>query len=205
MKFLPPTFIKKLMPELSWGFPSSDGRKRVYLTFDDGPTPAITPWVLEQLAKAGAKATFFALAKNVEQNKELYDMVVKAGHSVGNHSYSHQKAWSLSTTEYIEDVDLGDSFIKSNLYRPPYGVILPRQAKRIAERYNIVMWSVLSRDYSRYCSPEQCLKNVLDNAFDGAIVVFHDSAKAFNNLKYALPRVLEMLGEQGYEFCKIEL
>ena len=205
MHFTPPKFIKKIIPDMIWRFPSLDGKKRIYLTFDDGPTPAITSWVLEQLALADVKATFFALAKNVEQNPELFQKVVEAGHAVGNHTYSHQKAWNMTTTEYIEDVDLADSFIKSNLFRPPYGMVFPRQAKRVSSRYKIIMWDVLSRDYSHYCTPESCLSNVLNGARDGSIVVFHDSAKAFNNLKYTLPIVLKRLKEEGYEFCKIEL
>ncbi len=205
MNFTLSKFIKRIFPDLIWSYPSSDNKKRVYLTFDDGPTPAITQWVIEQLAIVGAQATFFALAKNIEQNPDIFELIKAAGHAVGNHTYSHQKAWNMTTTEYIEDVDLADNFIGSNLFRPPYGVIFPRQAKRVSSRYKIVMWSVLSRDYSCYCTPEQCLLNVLNWTKDGSIVVFHDSAKAFNNLKYVLPIVLQRLKKEGYEFCKIEL
>lgn len=205
MRFTPPKFIKRIFPDLIWDFSDKTDGKKIYFTFDDGPTPAVTPWVLDCLAAVGAKATFFCLAKNVEQYPEIFQMILDAGHAVGNHSYSHQKGWEMPTGRYIEDIDLADTLIKSNLVRPPYGRIKPRQARRLSERYHLIMWDVLSRDYSRYCSPKSCLNNVVKNSRNGSIVVFHDSAKAFANLHEVLPLALKKLGEMGYTFEKIEL
>lgn len=185
-----------------WNFPDS---KDVYLTFDDGPCPEVTPWVLEQLAKYDAKATFFCLGKNVEQHPEVFQMILDGGHKVGNHTYSHQKGWSMKTWRYIEDIDFADSFIKSNLLRPPYGRIKPVQARVLNERYNLIMWDVLSRDYSKYVSPRKCLHTVTKHVKGGSIVVFHDSKKSFRNLSYALPRVLQFLKDNGYKCSGIEL
>ena len=126
--------------------PESD---RVYLTFDDGPTPGVTEWILDQLAEYDAKATFFCLGKNAEQYPHLYRMIVDAGHAIGNHTYSHQKGWGMSLERYLEDVDFANDILHTDLFRPPYARIKPSQAHRISERYNIVMWDVLSRDYSR--------------------------------------------------------
>ena len=185
-----------------WNFPDSPN---VYLTFDDGPTPEVTPWVLEQLRKHGFKATFFCLGKNVEQHPEIFQQILAEGHAVGNHTYSHQKGWEMKTWRYVEDVDFADDLIHSNLLRPPYGRIKPVQARVLNERYNLIMWSVLSRDYSRLISPQKCLQNVTKHVTHGSIVLFHDSHKAFRNLKYALPRVLDFLHENGYTCSKIEL
>lgn len=187
----PPRFITRLFPSLRWGFDPDEYAGRVFLTFDDGPTPGVTPWIVETLGKFGAKATFFCLGKNVEQYPELYRLIVDEGHVVGNHTYSHMKGWGTSPERYIEDVDLADSFIRSNLVRPPYGRITPSQARRLSERYNIIMWDVLSRDYSRILSPAACLDNVTRHMRSGSVVVFHDSLKAFRNMSYALPRTLE--------------
>ncbi len=182
-----------------WDLKSEKNKNRVFLTFDDGPTPEITNWILETLAKHSAKATFFCLGKNVEMYPELYQLMREGGHTVANHSYSHIKGWGLTTGRYIEDVDLADSHIGSNLYRPPYGRITKAQSRRLGDRYNIIMWDVLSRDYSSLISPKTCLNNVIKNVEGGSIVVFHDSKKAFRRLRYVLPRVLEYLHTNGYE------
>ncbi|MDR0954762.1 MAG: polysaccharide deacetylase family protein [Rikenellaceae bacterium] len=202
MQFKPPLLLKRLFPAVIWEFPES---REVFLTFDDGPTPEITPWVLDQLREYGFKATFFCLGKNVEQHPEIFQRILDEGHAVGNHTYSHQKGWEMKTWRYIEDVDFADDLIHSNLVRPPYGRIKPAQARRLSERYRIVLWSVLSRDYSSLVSPRKCLKNVTKHVQGGSIILFHDSKKAFRNLKYALPRVLQFLKEQGYSCAPIEL
>lgn len=202
MYFKPPKIIRRLFPSVIWDFPESP---EVFLTFDDGPTPEITPWVLDQLREYGFKATFFCLGKNVEQHPEIYQRILDEGHAVGNHTYSHQKGWEMKTWRYVEDVDFADDLIHSNLMRPPYGRIKPVQARLLSERYNIILWSVLSQDYSSLVSPRSCLKNVTKHLRPGAIVLFHDSKKAFRNLRYALPRVLQFLKENGYSCPKIEL
>lgn len=202
MLFRPPYLLKKIYPNLIWEFPDS---LEVFLTFDDGPTPEITPWVLDQLKQYDFKATFFCLGKNVEQYPEIFQRILDEGHAVGNHTYSHQRGWGMATGRYIQDVDFADNLIRSNLMRPPYGRIKPVQARLLSERYNIILWSILSQDYSRLVSPRRCLKNVTRYVHPGAIVLFHDSQKAFRNLRYALPRVLSFLKENGYSCTGIEL
>jgi peptidoglycan/xylan/chitin deacetylase (PgdA/CDA1 family) len=202
MRFKPWKIIRRLAPSLIWNM---DGERDVFLTFDDGPTPGITEWILSELDKRGAKATFFCLGKNIEMYPDLYEKIVTKGHVVGNHTYSHQKGWSMSLRRYIEDVDFCNSLINSSLLRPPYGRITPNQARVLSERYSLVMWDVLSRDYSRVISPRQCLKNVTKHVCPGSIVVFHDSVKAFRNLRYALPRVLDHIDKQGWKCSAIEL
>ena len=177
----------------------------VYLTFDDGPTPGVTEFILDCLAEYDAKATFFCLGKNAEQYPHLFRMIVDGGHRIGNHTYSHQKGWSMSLERYLEDVDFANGLLKTDLFRPPYGRITPSQARRISERYNIVMWDVLSRDYSQLLSPRTCLNNVTRHVGGGSIVVFHDSIKAFRNMRYALPRTLQYLKGKGLKCSVIEL
>lgn len=197
----PPRFFQRFFPNFIWNFP--DEKEGVFLTFDDGPTQEITPWVLEQLRKYNAKATFFCLAKNVEMNPDIYEQILADGHSVGNHSYSHIKGWHTDTSQYIQDIIYANSFIKSNLFRPPYGRVSPRQILLLRHRYRIIMWDVLSMDYSKRVSPRKVVKYVMKNIHPGAIVVFHDSVKAQRNLKYALPRVLEGISDKGLVFKPI--
>ena len=203
MLFKPPGFIKRLMPSLVWNMA---GEKDVFLTFDDGPTPGVTEWVIETLAKYDAKATFFCLGKNVEQYPQTYMRILEAGHKPGNHTYSHQKGWRMSAERYVEDVDFAAQLIHSDLFRAPYGRIKPSQARVLSERYNMVMWDVLSRDYSSVITPRQCVKNVTKYVKPGSIVVFHDSHKSNRNLRYALPRVLDYIyNEKGLKCSSIEL
>lgn len=205
MLIRPPKIVKRLFPDLRWNFCSEQNAKRVFLTFDDGPTDEYTPWILDRLDEYDAKATFFCLGKNVEQRGKVFEEIIRRGHAVGNHSYSHVKGWGVATGRYVEDIDLADSFIGSNLFRPPYGRITPAQSRRLSERYNMIMWDVLSRDYSQLISPAACLDNVVKNVRGGSIVVFHDSEKAFRNLEYTLPRALEYLTEEGYKMEPIIL
>ncbi len=201
MKFRPPKFLRRMMPSLLWEI---EDTSKVYLTFDDGPTPGVTEWILDALDKAGAKATFFCLGKNVEQYPDLYKRIVDAGHKVGNHTYSHQKGWGMSLERYVEDVDFANQLIHSDLFRPPYGRIKPVQARVLSERYTLIMWDILSMDYSRTTSPGKCLRNVTRHVQGGSIVVFHDSAKSFRNMRYALPRTLEFIKKKGLTCGVIE-
>lgn len=187
---------------LHWNFDEADS---IYLTFDDGPHPEITPWVLGQLDKYDAKATFFCIGKNVELYPEVVDMIRAGGHSLGNHSYSHVKGWGNSTGRYMEDVDLANGLIHTTLFRPPYGRISKTQIRRLSERNHIIMWDILSRDYSRYVSPESCVRGVVKYLRGGSIVVFHDSVKASRNLYHALPIVLEEIRKRGLTCKAIEL
>ena len=145
------------MPDLIWEIDDEDG---VFLTFDDGPTPGVTEWILSTLDKYDAKATFFVLGKNVEMYPDLYKRILDAGHKVGNHTYSHQKGWGMSLERYTEDVDFANDLIHSELFRPPYARITPAQARFLGQRYKLVMWDIISRDYNRRLSPRTCLKNV---------------------------------------------
>lgn len=203
MLFKPPGFLRRLMPSLVWDMAGEDD---VFLTFDDGPTPGITEWVLDTLDGYGAKATFFCLGKNVEQHQQTFLKILDAGHRAGNHTYSHQKGWGMTTERYVEDVDFAAQLIQSDLFRAPYGRIKPTQARVLAERYHMIMWDVLSRDYSSVVTPRQCVRNVTRHVKRGSIVVFHDSRKSETNLKYALPRVLDYIyNEKGLKCSAIEL
>jgi len=194
----------KIFPELIWRL---KGQQRedddsVYLTFDDGPTPGVTTWVLDQLRQYDAKGTFFCLGKNVEKYPDLYRQIIDEGHAVGNHTYSHLKGWQTNNTEYYNDIQLANDLMSSTLFRPPYGSIKTSQIKNISEEFNIVMWDVLSQDYSQTIAPQKVLSNVLGSVKGGSIVVFHDSLKAQPNLNYVLPRMLKEL-QSKYEFRKI--
>ena len=199
MKIKPPKFVRRLMPDLIWEIEDEQG---VFLTFDDGPTPGVTEWILAMLERYDAKATFFVLGKNVEMYPDLYQKILDAGHKVGNHTYSHQKGWAMSLERYLEDIDFAGDIVHSELFRPPYARVTPAQMKAVAKRYKVVMWDIVSRDYNRALSPESCLRNVTKYLAPGSIVVFHDSEKAFKNMSYALPRTLEFIREKGLK-CKI--
>lgn len=177
-----------------------EDKNAVYLTIDDGPTPEITPRILEILDNYGVKATFFCLGKNADQYPELYQMILDAGHKAGNHSYSHVKGWGMSCEHYVEDVDLAAQMIRSELFRPPYGRINKRQAEVLSKRYTLVMGNVVSEDYDRNVSPRNCLSNVTRNTKGGSIIVFHDSVKSFRNAAYALPRAIEYIQKMGLKF-----
>lgn len=203
MYFRPPRLLRKLFPSLIWSIP--DAENAVFLTFDDGPCPEVTPWVLDLLDQYGAKATFFCLGKNAEMHPELFREILRRGHAVGNHSYSHVKGWGRRSGSYVRDVDTANDILQTNLFRPPYARISTAQARVLSERYKIIMWNVLSRDYVRSLGGPGCERNVTPHLREGAIVVFHDSVKTFPNLRYALPRVLEALREKGLEAKRIEL
>jgi peptidoglycan/xylan/chitin deacetylase (PgdA/CDA1 family) len=227
MRFKPPIFLRKLMPDLLWEIaesgahgvhgtlgalgaaggddplnaPSGD----VFLTFDDGPTPGVTEWILDTLAAHNAKATFFCLGRNAAEHPELMARIVAEGHRVGNHTYSHLKGWDCDVDRYEADVDRAAEVIHSHLFRPPYGRISPEEAHTLSERYRIVMWNIISRDYNRRLSPRRCLETVVRHVRPGDIVVFHDSRKAFRNMSYALPRTLEYLRANGMNSKAIDL
>lgn len=194
--------LKYMIPDSTWHLDDPNG---VYLTFDDGPTPGVTEWILATLEKYDAKATFFVLGKNAELYPDLYQKILAAGHKIGNHTYSHQKGWGMSLERYLEDVDYADSILKSELFRPPYARVTPAQMRAVAKRYKIVMWSIVSHDYNRRLSPRRVLHNVIDRIEPGSIVVFHDSDKAFRNMSYALTRTLEFMKKKGWKCRIIEL
>lgn len=195
--------IKKLFPQFVWE--KKNNSKKVYLTFDDGPTPEITEWTLEQLKVYHAKATFFCIGNNVVQFPKIFKMVIDEGHTIANHTFNHLNGWKTDTATYIENVLLCqkkmDIYCENNyLFRPPYGKLKRSQSKKLWELgYQIIMWDVLSADFDIGISKEKCLKNVLDNVQSGSIIIFHDSVKASKNLKYALPKTLQFLKENDFE------
>jgi peptidoglycan/xylan/chitin deacetylase (PgdA/CDA1 family) len=182
-----------------------EDERGVYLTFDDGPTPGITEWILATLKRYDAKATFFVLGKNVEMYPDLYEKIVAEGHRVGNHTYSHQKGYLMSLERYLEDVDFASDLVQSDLFRPPYARITSSQLRALSKRYKIVMWSIISRDYNRKLTGEMCLRGVLPHIKAGSIILFHDSEKSFANMSYALPKTLERINELGLKCKAIEL
>ena len=188
-------------PTLTWSLPND--QKEIFLTFDDGPHPIITPYVLKWLKEYDAKATFFCIGKNVKQYNDVYHQIIEDGHEVGNHTYNHVNGWKTNDITYLKDVMQAKEDIKSNIFRPPYGRIKRSQIKELSPVFNIIMWDVLSGDFDVHLSPEKCLQNVVNNVSMGSIVVFHDSKKAFTRLEYALPKVLEFFHKKGYRMKAI--
>ena len=187
-----------------------DKDNAVYLTFDDGPHPAATPFVLNELKKYNAPATFFCLGKNVMSHPDIYQDILSAGHAVGNHTQNHLNGWKTPADIYLNNIAEAARYIPTNLFRPPYGRIKKSQAKQITgvlqrPDAKIIMWDVLSADFDTTITPQQCARNVLKHITAGSVIVFHDSEKAFTNLAYALPLVLDELKKQGYIFKKIEV
>lgn len=198
-----PWWLKKIYPSFTWSIPTKE--KVVYLTFDDGPHEKATPFVLNELKKYDAKGTFFCVGKNVAALPQIYNRILEEGHSTGNHTYNHLNGWKTDDAEYLNDVVKASMVIQSSLFRPPYGRIGFFQARHIKKAMNdddakIIMWDVLSGDFDKGITQEDCLHNVALNVRRGSIIVFHDSEKAYYHLEYCLPRVLELLSSQGYQF-----
>ncbi|MBQ8256588.1 MAG: polysaccharide deacetylase family protein [Bacteroidaceae bacterium] len=193
-----PTFFRNLYPKALWRM--NPDEKAVYLTFDDGPIPVITPWVVELLERNNIKATFFMVGDNVHKFSQEYMQVVEGGHRLGNHTFNHLKGLFTSTDKYIENVDQADAFIHSNLFRPPHGVLRTQQYRELSKRYQFVMWDLVTRDYSIHMYGEDVLANVKRYTRNGSIITFHDSLRSERNLRYALPRAIDWLLEQGYTF-----
>ncbi len=200
----PPLPYRLLFPEAIWRI-KQRGRKVVYLTFDDGPIPEVTPWVLDLLDRYGIKATFFMVGDNVRRHPELLEQVRSRGHSYGNHTMHHLQGMKVSSHRYIHDIMEADSLIDSPLFRPPHGILRWKQARIIKLRYNLIMYDLVTRDYSRRLGPQQVFDNVRRYTRNGSIIVFHDSLKAQVNLKEALPRAIEWLKSEGYEFLSIPM
>ncbi len=197
-----PRFFQKLFPSLTWKIPTKE--KVLFLSFDDGPIPQITPWVLRQLAKYDAKATFFMVGENAAKYPHLYHKVKEAGHAIGNHSYNHLSGWVTDNPLYFRNVAKCARQISTKLFRPPYGRLKPKQIQHLSERYRIIMWDVLSADFDPAVSQKQCFENVIHHAEPGSIIVFHDNKKAKENLYFALPKVLEYFSTKGYVFRALE-
>ena len=201
----------RIFSNFTWRFISD--KKHIHLTFDDGPTPEITNFVLSELKKHQAKATFFCIGKNIEEHPEIFKQVLSDGHSIGNHTHNHLNGWRTSTKNYIKNITNTEntfqqfnlSTLQQKLFRPPYGKIKFSQTKELQKLgYKIIFWDVLSADFDQRITKEKCLENVLKNTKNGSIIVFHDSIKASEKLQYVLPKVLDFFSKKGYEFKKIE-
>lgn len=175
----------------------------VFLSFDDGPVPGVTDWVLDRLAEHQAKATFFCLGKQVEKHPDLYQRILDEGHRVGNHSYSHPNGWKTKSSEYLKDFQRASSFIDSDLARAPYGRMKPKQLKKLSKDYRVIFWDVLAADYSDKLGPKEVVHRVSSSVRPGSIVVLHDSLKAENNLKGALTEILDFLTKNEYQMLPL--
>jgi len=184
------------MPAYTWRIPTEE--RVVYLTFDDGPIPVLTPWVLDQLGAYEAKATFFCVGDNVVKHPKLFERLLAEGHSIGNHTFNHLNGWHTDTLAYLHNVRRCARVVHSRLFRPPYGKLMPLQRAFLERHFQIIMWDVLSGDYDADISPDQCLAHVLDNVQPGSIVVLHDNLKAERNLRFVLPAALEFFAAGGW-------
>ena len=202
-----PWWLKKIYSSYTWSIPTKE--KIIYLTFDDGPHPEITPFILKELKKYNALATFFCIGKNVLAYPGIYKQILDEGHSVGNHTQNHLNGWKTSNDAYMKDIAEAADYIDSNLFRPPYGKITSFQAKHLhaamkGKKPKVIMWDVLSADFDNRITKERSLQFVILRALPGSIVVFHDSEKAFEKLHYALPKVLHHFSEKGFKFLSLE-
>ena len=204
-----PNFIQRFFPNIIWKKKTDE--KKIWLTFDDGPEEEVTEFILETLKKFNIKASFFLIGKKIQEFPELTKEIIKEGHIVGNHSFSHLNGFKSKNEEYIYDIELGQKLIneklvemgitnKIKIFRPPYGRILPQQIKRLKENYKIVMWDIFSWDFKKNISPEKIYSNVIDNVVEGSILVFHNNNKSLENLKLTLEDTLIKLNERGFVF-----
>lgn len=197
-----PRFIKSLFPNFIWNVPNDNNT--IYLTFDDGPIPEVTPWVLEELDKYQAKASFFCVGENVKSYPEIYNQILDKGHAIGNHTFNHLSGWASENVPYFHNVRNCANEVHSNLFRPPYGRLKPKQVQFLQRHYKIIMWDVLSGDFDDNITEEQCLQNVIHNTSPGSIIVFHDSLKSEKKLRYVLPKVLKYFSAMSYKLEKLE-
>ena len=205
MKYLvkPPPFIKLLTQKwLTWDMPA-EGQK-IYLTFDDGPVPEVTPKVLSILSHYDAKATFFCVGDNVQKYPQLFTSIKDAGHAVGNHTFNHIQAWKTPAGDYLSNVDACWQLFNSRLFRPPHGQLTPWLVHQLSQHFKIILWSVLTGDFDQRLSPEKCADNALRHTKPGSVVVFHDSVKASKNMLHALPVFLEHFTSCGSEFVAMD-
>lgn len=195
----PPSIARKIYFGAEWVKPCKVD-KCVYLTFDDGPIPIVTNFVLETLKKYNVKATFFCVGDNVLKYNEIYNQIINEGHRVGNHTFNHLKGLVTNKKDYIENIEKAAMYIKSNLFRPPHGLMKLSQFNELKKHYRIIMWDVLTRDYNAKITNEDVLEYVKKYTRNGSIIVFHDSLKSFDNIKTSLPMSIEWLKKDGYSF-----
>ena len=208
-----PQIIKRLFSNQVWDIPNKENK--IYLTFDDGPIPKITEWVLAILEENNVKATFFCIGKKIEKHPEIFKKIIAAGHGIGNHTFDHKNGWKTTTAQYIQNIELCENQIfksnnkncdlKSKICRPPYGKMKPSQSNKLQKMgYKIIMWDILTADFDEKTSKEKCLENATKKVSSGSIIVFHDSVKAYSNLEYALPKAIQILKEKGLVFDTIQ-
>ncbi|MFZ5552721.1 MAG: polysaccharide deacetylase family protein [Bacteroidota bacterium] len=193
-----PRIVKALYRDLVWKISTPD--PVLFLTFDDGPVPEVTPKVLEILKQYNAKATFFCIGDNVKKHPEIYRQILEEGHRTGNHSFNHLNGWKTKNAVYYRNIFKCSEEVNSALFRPPYGKITRSQSAKLKNRFSIIMWDVLSGDFDRSATKEKCLQNVIQSASPGSIIVFHDSIKAADKMLYALPKVLSHYSSIGFSF-----
>lgn len=188
-------------PEMITCLPGNENK--IYLTFDDGPTPGITNQVLAFLSQFNARATFFCRGDNVMRNKDVYQLIINQGHLTGNHGYAHLHGWYTNTQKYLDDSNKAAEIIKTPIFRPPYGKITPAQYQQLKKHYTLYLWSALSWDFHPWVEPELCLHHTVKKLYPGAILVFHDTLKASKKLFYVLPRLLEAGSKNGLQYCSV--
>jgi len=193
-----PDIVQALWPNFLWRIPTKE--RILYLTFDDGPIPEVTPWALNVLKAFDAKATFFCVGENVLRYPAIYERIVAEGHSTGNHTYNHLNGWKTSTIDYLKNVRRCAQLVQSDLFRPPYGRLSPCQRASLERSYTIVLWDVLSGDFDRHADAKRCLDNILKNATSGSIIVLHDNVKTEAKLRFLLPELLRHFTQEGYRF-----
>lgn len=193
-----PFFLRWMYPNVTWNRSRLD--KKIYLTFDDGPIPEITPWILDLLQEHQIKATFFCVGENIVKHPTIYQRLIREGHRIGNHTFNHLKGWDTPDDIYFQNIELCQQHTQSNLFRPPYARATKSQINLLNKEYELIYYDVLSGDFDLKLSPEQCYKNVLKHTKNGSIIVFHDNLKAIPRVKYALPRVITNFLEKGYTF-----
>jgi peptidoglycan-N-acetylglucosamine deacetylase len=202
VKFNIQGLLSLIYPNSITSFPGARGK--LFFTFDDGPNPSVTPYILDILNRFDAKATFFCTGLNVEKYPELYLQILNSGHATGNHSYSHLNGFKCTVEEYIEDVSKAQRLIKSDLFRPPYGKISPAQYRQISKNYRIIFWDIIANDFKEDLDAGDCINIVLKNARDGSVIVFHDNDVAKERVLKALPEVLLYFRNSGCSFNRID-
>jgi peptidoglycan/xylan/chitin deacetylase (PgdA/CDA1 family) len=198
----PPKLLQSLLPQCFWNLPNR--QNKIYLTFDDGPTPEVLPFILKTLDVYKVSATFFCVGENIQKHPDLAKEILKRNHVIGNHTFNHISGWRTKNKTYFENVDACQKVYKSKLFRPPYGRLRASQANELRKKYKIIMWDVLSYDYDKKVLPQTCFRNVIDATKSGSVIVFHDNVKALKNLEYALPRSIDFLLKKDFAFDVIK-
>jgi len=200
--FTTPAFFQKVNPARTWRMPNEE--KKVYLTFDDGPTEDITYWILDNLKQYNALATFFCVGENISQHRAQMQAMKEAGHTIGNHTYNHLNGFKTPVNEYVENTEKCTPLVNNMLFRPPYGKITQKQSGILRQKgYSVIMWSLLTYDYLENLDKEKAFNKIKKYAKPGSIIVFHDNKKAEDNMKYLLPKTLEYLSERGFQFAAL--